>query len=245
MKKVISLIFALLLISAYTFAQRGRGGSTIKWLNIAPKAGIGNSILINQDITDDENIKPDYLSPSYCFGGRTGITFGDHIGVYFELLYSYFGQKYDVKTPSYDVETKINTLDYVGLLRYTSAYGIYVETGLKFSNMKSAKETNTADEQERDMMNNYISKYKNVIFGVGLAPLRRERFEINFGVRASYGLDDITDDYIFNGSAYNRPPYSSDSPTNPLTVRAILEFNYIFGFFGDASCGNGRLMLFQ
>jgi len=77
MKRILT-IATLIIMSLQTMAQRG---GEPNWISIAGKVGVGNSILLSQQIKDDGNITQNYLSPSVSVGGRLGVVLqGDPFG---------------------------------------------------------------------------------------------------------------------------------------------------------------------
>lgn len=251
MRKIVFVLIVLLL-STSLYAQKRRG-STIKWISLAVKGGYGNSILFNQDVSADANTNLDYLSPAYNIGGRFGLTFGDNFGVYIEGLSSGFKQSYDINTgtDSYTKTQEFKSFDIVLDLRYTSDYGFYVEAGPVFNNLKSALETNTIDGTiPRDnYVDNFADKYNSLMFGLGFAAFRGDRLSVNVGLRGTYALGDFVEDpgsfYVLNDGVYHPTNIGTGAATNPFSAKIMLEVNYFFAFWGDASCGRGRLIFFQ
>ncbi len=252
MKHIIYIVLALIFASdiyAQKKVTRSRSKSNvIKWLSISAKGGYGNSILLNSSVMNDDDVNMNFLSPSFSYGGRLGITFGDYVGVSGELLSYHFGQKYTINSNNqeYTKETKLVSTDFSVLLRYTSAYGIYVEAGPKFSTLKSVNETNSIDVLRIQKVDDYNEKFKGALFGLGMAPLRRDRVELFMGLRFNYGFDDLLkEEYVPLFDGVKLPVYANHESTNPLSVQLMIEFNYIFGFWGDASCKKGRIVFFQ
>lgn len=254
MKKLAILILFFFLTSTI-YSQRGRRGSEVKWLSLAVKAGYGNSILVNSNVMSDEAITTNFLSPAYSYGGRFGLTYGDNIGLSFEVLSSGYSQGYDINDGNnpYSKTQKFTTLDYLILFRYTSDYGFYFEVGPKFSNMKSAVVENPSltgytFNDEDNYVENFKEKYNSIALGMGFAIFRAERVNFNLGLRGSYAFTDIVEDpnfYVLNDGVYQPDLTVETSSTNPFSLKLMFEINYFFGFWGDASCGRGRLMFFQ
>ena len=94
---------------------------------------------------------------------------------------------------------------------------------------------------------NYTSKFTSLVLGFGFAVYKNERLDVNLGARFAYSFTDFTPGYSYNivDDGYYIPTDDILTATNPLSVRGILEVNYYFAFWGDATCGKGRLMLFK
>ena len=250
--KKLVFILVILLISTSLYAQRRKKrGSIINWISIAVKGGYGNSILLNQDVLLDANGTMDFLSPAYNIGGRFGLTFGDNFGVYLEALSASFNQKYDINTgtTAYVKTQEFKSFDLILELRYTSDYGFYFETGPVFNNLKSASESNSIDgsfSPRDNYIENFKTKYNSLMLGLGFAAFRGDRLSVNVGLRGTYALGDFVENsnfYLLNDGVYNGS--STNVATNPFSLKVMLEVNYFFAFWGDASCGRGRLMFFQ
>ena len=251
MRKIVFVLVILLLSTSLYAQRRKKRGTTIKWISIAVKGGYGNSIIFNQDVSADANTSMDFLSPAYNFGGRFGLTFGDNFGVYLEALSAGFKQNYDINTgtDSYTKTQEFKSFDIILNLRYTSEYGFYVEAGPVFNNLKSASETNTIDGNflpTDNYIENFADKYNSLMFGLGFSAFRGDRLSVNVGLRGTYALGDFVENsnfYVLNDGVYGGT--TTNAATNPFSMKVMLEVNYFFAFWGDASCGRGRLMFFQ
>lgn len=250
MKKL--LIISLLIFVSINIIKAQRRTQTIKWFSIAAKAGVGNSVFLNTNILNDRNVEFDYLSLSQSYGGRFTFSYGENLGFGLEVLSSSYGQKYTVSSNN-DTnikKLKLKSLDILPFFRYTGSTGGYIELGAKISNVKSLTETNSNSLAivRNDLPIYYEPSFTSAVLGFGLALYKGERVDVNLGARFSYALKDIvtpnTNFQILDDTFYTTN-YSNIATTNPISAQAVLEVNYYFGFYGDARCGNGRLMLFQ
>lgn len=253
MRNVFLVLFTIIVSAVY--AQRHNGNGEIKWLSLAVKGGYGGTMLFNSDVSADKNVSQDFLSPSYEYGGRFGITYGDYVGIGFEVLSGGFGQDYaigDGINDPYTKTQKFKSLDMVVSLRFTSPYGFYFEAGPKFSTLKSASVKNSIDgifldEMDNNYLMNFSEKFTSIVAGMGFAVYNGDRLQVNLGIRGSYGIgtfQENKDYYVLNDGVYI-PQGNFTAKTTPFTLKATLEVNYTFGFWGDATCGRGRLMFFQ
>ncbi|NJO88523.1 MAG: hypothetical protein HC831_05820 [Chloroflexia bacterium] len=75
-----------------------------------------------------------------------------------------------------------------------------------------------------------------------------DRLQVTLGLRGSYALGNLVEEssdyYVLRDGVYI-PQGDFTAKTSPFTLKLMVEVNYIFGFWGDASCGRGRLMFFQ
>jgi hypothetical protein len=265
--KKLGIIILLIALIHPIFGQRSRGysskKSTVKWLSIAPRAGYGSGLLINSAVFDDAHITGEKRSPSNFIGARLGITHGDNIGISFIGGKSSFTQNYTAfGVTSIDNYTKsyaFSAVEYGVMFRFTSNLGFILEIGPRKVNLKSALGSIggniLVEASDIDLMDTILQSYTTINLSLGQSLLRSDRTELNLTIQASYGFKDL-----FNGSGYN---YIQDRyynytnvdfynayvnnvhTTNPLTVMVTLEFNYFFAFWGDASCGRGRFLMFQ
>lgn len=249
MKQLIFILAALILSTSVYGQRRKKRGTTVKWISLTLKGGYGNSILFNSDVSADENANFDYLSPAYNMGGSLGMTFGDNVGVFFEGLSSTFKQNYDIKnaTSVYTKTQEFKTMDIGIALRYTSDYGFFVEAGPVFNVLKKATETNTTTIAQRDnYIGNFTSNYNSLMFTMGFAAFRGDRISVNLGLRGTYAFGDFvenSDFYVLDDDVYKGP--HTGAATNPFSAKVMLEVKYFFAFWGDATCGRGRIMFFQ
>ncbi len=246
-KYTLWVLFAILSIS---FSNAQRSSQNIKWLSLAVKGGFGNSVFLDIDHIEDKNITMNYLSMSQSFGGRFTFTYGERLGIGSDLLFSTYNQKYEIDVDgSLNNKTiKMSTLDILPFIRFTGYNTVYVELGGKFSTIKTMSETNTLTGNYRSgevLKSNMEPKFTSPVLGFGLAVYKTDRLDINLGLRMAYSLTDAAPGYnILNDNVYI-PDYEEDFSLNPLSVQAIFEINYFFAFWGDASCGRGRFMLFK
>jgi len=250
MKK--ALIISLFIFVLINIIEGQRRTQTIKWFSISAKAGVGNSIFINSDIMSDKNVEFDFLSLSQSYGGRFTFSIGENVGFGIEALSSSYGQKYTVTNTTDNVnikKLKIKTLDIIPFFRYTGSTGGYVELGAKISNVRSITETNSTSIilARNNLMTYYEPKFTSAILGFGIALYKGERVDINLGTRFAYSFTDISPYNTFRilDDNFYTPDYSKIASTKPISAQAILEVNYYFAFWGDATCGRGRFMLFQ
>lgn len=248
-----TVIIVLLLFVSVNIIEAQRRTQKIKWFSISAKAGVGNSVFLNTNIMNDKNIEFDYISLSQSYGGRFTFSYGENLGFGVEGLFSSYGQKYTVTNTLDQInikKLKLKSLDIIPFFRYTGSTGGYIELGAKISNVNSIEEENSNSLVivRDDLMIYQESSFTSAILGFGLALYKSERIDVNLGARFSYALKDIivlnTNFQILDDGFYTTN-YSNIATTNPISAQAILEVNYYFGFYGDARCGNGRLMLFQ
>ncbi len=245
MKKILTLIAVLMTLTVPAMAQRG--GAAPNWITIAAKVGAGNSILFCQQISDDENIKQNYLSPSFSIGGRLGVVFVDRIGVSVEYLSSNYQNKYEY-TPELvqnkiSSNLKIKTSDLLILARYTGEYGFYAEIGPKITSVKDIQFA-AGDMPNHDLTDCFKKSFNSIVFGFGFSPYNGERVIVSLGIRAAYCSSSIVKDIPnFQGGLGNKPFINLEM--KPFSAQATLDIGYHFARFGSATCGKQKIIFFK
>lgn len=266
MKKfIITLFLVSVLVSVFAQRRRSYGPrrTPIKWLSIAPRAGYGATLLFNSMVFKDPHIVGEKRSPANFLGGRFGFTHGDNFGISFVAGKSQTEQKYtayDIGTiDSYSKSYEFSAFEYGARLRLTSDLGFIFEIGPQFIEVKSAlsntSSTTLLEPQSVDIMEHVTTKYKSIVLALGQSLFRSDRTELNLTFQASYAIDDLfSDNYLYiKDNKYNEqntdffdnyvsPAYVA---THAFNIMATIEFNYFFAFWGDASCGKGRFMMFK
>ncbi|MBO4371398.1 MAG: hypothetical protein J5826_00560 [Bacteroidales bacterium] len=244
MKKILFLI-ALTICTLQGFSQhRGGRGGYVNWLTIAVKGGGGTFMMLNQDLKNTDNLTLETFSPSYCFGGRLGVVFGNYVGVSFEYLGGGFKQKYSCQLVPSTVEGNFDfkATDMLALVRYTGEYGFYAELGPKFTTIKKAEYT-FAQQPVEDVKPLFKEKNVAIAFGMGFMPYNGDRVQVSIGARAAYGFKDMVEDD--KEPFYDLTSQPVTAETKNLNVQILLEVNYFFAKFGTANCGRHGIEFFK
>jgi hypothetical protein len=241
MKKFLFFI-VLLSLSILVFSQN-------TWLAVSAKAGYGTGLLFNQPSLDDTNIDYEYYSPSYFAGGKFGFLFGDYIGISTEITFNSFSQNYDVhSSQEYQAFMQVKTFDYGFMLNLQAPTGFYFDIGPKFSNVKSAQLQLTGNQlnSQFDRLDKMTQSFDGLAFGIGIEPYMSDLFEFKIGLRGTYGFGSLVAESGYIIPADDKTMYFpsySDEKTNPIQLMLNVEFTYVFGRMGRASCGKFRFML--
>ena len=245
MRKTIFTLLTVILCSASVNAQR--------WVDVGLKGGWGASLLINQNIFDD-NTFSHRISSSYSFGGKFGYNLNANHEITFDFMLGHFDQKFnfnepDLINPAFQPEYSKNmiykSMDMLFMYRFNKD-GRYLEVGPQYSLIQKAYETNTFTNEINADKTDYLNpNYMAFSLGFGNYFLGTENFGITLGARFSYGLGDIISEA---GKNVNYPAttrnYSSYAESMPLTAQIIMEFNFDFAYIAKASCGRTKLMTF-
>ena len=139
---------------------------------------------------------------------------------------------------------RINTFDFGFLLNLETETGFYFEVGPKFSTINSANLTDN-NTMAVDKINMFAPEFTSLMFGIGMKPVMTDVFEIKIGLRGAYTFGNIVGQsgYIIPADGNNYTPSYIDEITNPAQLMLSVEFTYVFGRFGKASCGTYRFLL--
>ncbi|MBR4266436.1 MAG: hypothetical protein IKQ46_10315 [Bacteroidales bacterium] len=256
MKKIVVLIL-LTVLTINVFGQR-RGSGAPNWISLAVKGGYGASSFLCSEALDINGFNQDYLGPTYCYGGRLGVVFIDKVGVSLEFMGSEYDNKYDfnnheynpLNIKDYDGSLKMKATDFLPLFRYTGEYGFYCELGPKFTKVKGVDMTNENPLVGDAPCEQYFkSSFTSVVFGFGFMPYNGDRVQVSLGIRAAYCPKNVLE---CDGSTnvYGYPEMTSNHLFNniemkPLSAQVLLEVNYHFARFGQATCGKQRIIFFK
>ncbi len=243
--------FLLVVFLSLVFLLNAQRTSNFTWFSISAKGGYGSSLLFNKPSFDDNNITYSFFSPSYFFGGRFGLLFGEFVGVSAELSMNYFSQEYDISSNiDFQRVLKANSFDYGFMLNLQTNTGFFFDIGPKFSTLKSAQLTTITENSDitLDRIAKFRPEFSSLAFGIGLKPVMTQIFEVKLGLRGAYTFSNFVNDpgYIIaadDNTLYY--PLYIDEKTNPIQLMFQVELTYVFGRFGKASCGKYRFMINQ
>lgn len=180
-------------------------------------------------------------------------------------------QHVDETRHDYDKTLEFSTVNMAVMMRYVSELGGYFEIGPSFTTLKTVDITNSVDLGQLDAeKEDFNASFINLSIGVGQAVYRNERLSIFLGARINFSpvgfylpREEYSGNTYFKDGAYASNPnigwadkqnlrydnsatlHDVQGKTMPTTGFLTLEINYIFGFWGNASCGRGRLLFFQ
>jgi hypothetical protein len=89
--------------------------------------------------------------------------------------------------------------------------------------------------------------------GLTIFSFFKDRLRGNFGFRLYYSMGDAMKDAtqlpvcdsIYNINKSFNSKYSNPLPTHIISIQALFEIDYFFGYFGKANCGKRRFKLFK
>jgi len=165
-----------------------------------------------------------------------------------EALYSGFSQKMTsgIDSVSWTNKTSLAYLEFPVLLHFITPKFKYIEVGVKFSNLKSAKGTldsplSALSYTNKDIQTNFEKPNTALVFGWGSAFLGNGGGLLSFGIRLSYGFSDIISIVGGKGEAYfpmqdgaaNSKGYTK---TNTATIGFHFSYDFDLGWVTKSSC---------
>ena len=205
------------------------------------------TLFLNNNVFSDKNVVTEF-SMGHTFGGRIGGNFNERNSINLEFLSSAFNQKYTVKTDSlrWNKTISFTTFD-VALLYRNFVNGTYLEVGPEFANVQKVSQTNSVNGNS-DISKDFVPNYVAGVLGFGANFLGNDNVSLLIGFRATYALADVISEtggrsldhsYPLNDSFY-KTNYNSYKPTNPLTVRLMMELSFDLGYFTRSKCNKRR-----
>lgn len=210
------------------------------WFNLEPKAGISATMLLNNNISNDKNIKPVPLNTFLVFGAGLGIQFTRKFSTQIELLKTDYGQafKYSNNVPDNNV-VKINATDLVFVFRGTNEGMGYSGLGLKQSYV-----SNVSDGIMGDVSGSFNKSFISVILDLGIILYHNNIFDINLNLRFGYAISDAGKNTGYQPGGYPASAYGSYKPTNPASAQITFNFNWHMGYFATAQCKQKKGFVF-
>ena len=222
-----------------------KGGQ--QWIVLGARANVANTWLLNKNVMNDSRYK---YKPSV--GGCGGIMLGLHLTEVFaiegECLFSAYSQRMaSGDTLKWTSKTNLAYIDIPVMLRFDFENFKYLELGIKFGILNSAKYTyNNEDfpafnQSNVDIKKSY-DKNTSLVFGWGTGIWGDGGLLISLGVRLGYGLSDIISTDGGRGNDYILGDGTKKSYTKTNTATAALHLNIDFdlGWFMSSSCGRSH-----
>ncbi len=232
MRKVFAAI--LIMISTQGISQR--------WVDLGIKGGWGANFLINSNILDDNTFNH-RLSGGYTVGGKIGYNLSDMHEITFDVMYTGFKQnfRYSVTdtvfgSPEYDKTFSYNALDFLLMYRMNNE-GRYFEIGPKYSLLSKGSDFDAQSGRTTDVSELMAESSFGMALGFGNYFFGTDNFGITFGARITYDFGDIISPNAQSPHYPSNHTYDSYSPSSPLSLLLVCEFNFDFGYIAKANCG--------
>jgi hypothetical protein len=227
-QKGILLLASIVVTSSFTIAQT--------WFEVGLKGGPATTFLVNGNLLDDTQFNPK-LTPTYFYGAKIGINFGEHDGIAFHVGMSEvrqdFANEYDL---SFFDERRFSArvLD-IGMLYHRTQSSGYFEVGPRISLVQNATLSDDGGEPF-DIADQVNSAYYGMDLGFGSYVIGGDRLSLMMGLRFSYGISPIMED--------ERPltpilvDYEERKSVHVFSAMLCFELNYSLGYLVRSTCGN-------
>ncbi|MEX1191544.1 MAG: hypothetical protein WED10_14590 [Brumimicrobium sp.] len=225
-------IFLLLCIPIFTTVSTLQSQT---WFEIGIKGGPATSVLVNNNIFDDTQFDHSFL-PSYFFGGKLGVNFGESNGVALHVGMTKVQQAFNNNYPGATFDRRrfeSNVLE-IGLLYHRTKSAGYFEIGPRISLVQDGT---IADDggTPQDFSEHLASPYYGLDLGFGSYFIGGEHLSLLAGFRFSYGFSPIA------SSERELAPvtanYDTEGGVHVLTAMLSFELNYSLGYLVRSSCG--------
>ncbi|MCC7301843.1 MAG: outer membrane beta-barrel protein [Bacteroidia bacterium] len=261
MKKLLFLLFSAFFLNAaagedlFLRALKGKkssGGNT--YIVIGARGGPMATWFFNKNVIDDDGIQQKFSGGAYG-GGMLGLHLTEMVAINGEFLFASYNRKWasGIDTLSWTSRTNLKYMEIPVLLHLDFEGFKYLELGIKFGILNSAKESFDSDYlsySNEDVKKYFSGNSKALVFGWGTGLFGSGGLLLSTGVRLTYGLDDIISDEGGRGDEY----YPMADPTKPksyqktnlITAAFHLSLDFDLGWVVKSSCGrNYKFTLFQ
>lgn len=253
----ISLIISSLSVAAgediFSRSLKGHSSSGGTYIVIGARGGPQATWLFNKNMIDDDAIKYKFSGGGYG-GLMLGLHLTEMVAINGECLISSYSRKIasNIDTISWTSKVNLTYLEFPVLLHLDFEGFKYMELGVKFGNLKSARVTIDPDPTgfSGDRKQDYSKSNTALVFGWGTGLWGSGGLLLSTGVRITYGLGDIISDEGGRGDQYvtitdpSNP--KSYQKTNIITAAFHLSLDFDLGWMMKSSCGrNYKFVLFQ
>ncbi len=220
------------------------------WVDVGLKGGWGPTILMNQNILDDQDYNH-IISTGGTFGAKIGYNFNSEHEITVDGMYGNFNQafKYNVFDsitggyPEYDSKITYSSINLLLMYRHNKD-GRYFEIGPQLSLLQQYNRTDNGPEAPDFESAYFNSQLKGMTLGFGSYMVGTENFGITAGARFSYMFDDLISIAGQNENLPTLTSYSTYKSSNPIVVQLVFEANFDFAYLAKAQCGRRKLLLF-
>lgn len=205
------------------------------WFELGLKGGPASTLLLNQNIFDDAEYNH-RITPTYFYGAKVGVNFGEHDGVALHVggtkVQQRFNNEYDLS--SFDERKFLSDLVEIGLLYHRTSNTGYFEVGPRISLVQGGELIDDGNSRQ-DISSDLSSSYFGMDLGFGSYVIGNERLSLMMGLRFSYGITGI--------SSEERPivpiqaSYANSKSVNVFSAMLCMELNYSLGYLVRSSCG--------
>lgn len=222
------LLFTVLTFSLFTYAQT--------WFELGLKGGPAATFLVNRNLFDDTQFNP-RITPTYFFGGKIGINFGEHDGIAFHGGLSQVRQDFvnEYELSFFDERRFSASVIDIGMLYHRTQESGYFEVGPRISLVQNATLADDGNDPY-DITDQVSGAYYGMDLGFGSYVIGNDHLSLMMGLRFSYGISPIMEDegpvtpLLVN--------YEEERSVHVFSAMLCFELNYSLGYLVRSTCGN-------
>jgi len=249
-KKVIGLVISLFTLQQAVAIEPTKKLKHEQWIDAGIRANVGGKGLFNQSTLTSNNVN--YKFPlGYSGGLKVGYNY-DKVSLCVEGLYSAFDQKLTGKSDQgfdFERQLKFSYYDFPVLLRIKDGKWKYIELGVMFSSLQSAKSNFTTSTEPGsgvvNLKSTLPSNSTSAIFGWGSDFVGTNGMMMSLGLRLAYGFTDIMKANKASQQNFPYPLFPGDKSnsessvykiTNIVSASIQLNFDFDFEAFMKPTC---------
>lgn len=225
------LLQILSLFSILTFSSL----NAQTWFEVGLKGGPATTFLVNKNFFDDTQFNPK-LTPTYFFGAKVGINFGEHDGIAIHAGGTKVQQKFNNEYPlaAYDERKFTSDLVEIGVLYHRTSNSGYFEVGPRISLVQNGELVDDGGTSQ-DISDELIGTYYGMDLGFGSYVIGGDHLSLMMGLRFSYGIAPI--DIDERPIAPIQAQYGDSRSVNVFSAMLCIELNYSLGYLVRSTCG--------
>lgn len=224
------LLLITFLIYFFTFNVNGQ-----TWFEVGLKGGPATTFLMNKNFLNDTQFNPK-LTPTYFYGAKIGINFGEQNGIAIHAGGTKVQQKFINEYPNapFDERKFASNLVEIGVLYHRTSNSGYFEVGPRISLVQSGELIDDGGARQ-DISDELIGTYYGMDLGFGSYVIGGDHLSLMMGLRFSYGITPI--DLDERPIAPIQAQYGDSRSVNVFSAMLCIELNYSLGYLVRSTCG--------
>ncbi|PHR43704.1 MAG: hypothetical protein COA32_15735 [Fluviicola sp.] len=225
--KLLLITFSIYFLSITASAQT--------WFEVGLKGGPATTFLMNKNFLNDTQFNPK-LTPTYFYGAKIGINFGEQNGIAIHAGGTKVQQKFINEYPNapFDERKFASNLVEIGVLYHRTSNSGYFEVGPRISLVQSGELIDDGGARQ-DISDELIGTYYGMDLGFGSYVIGGDHLSLMMGLRFSYGITPI--DLDERPIAPIQAQYGDSRSVNVFSAMLCIELNYSLGYLVRSTCG--------
>ena len=205
------------------------------WFEVGLKGGPATTFLMNKNFLNDTQFNPK-LTPTYFYGAKIGINFGEQNGIAIHAGGTKVQQKFinEYAEAPFDERKFASNLVEIGVLYHRTSNSGYFEVGPRISLVQSGELIDDGGARQ-DISDDLIGTYYGMDLGFGSYVIGGDHLSLMMGLRFSYGIAPI--DLDERPIAPIQAQYGDSRSVNVFSAMLCVELNYSLGYLVRSTCG--------